>query len=291
MTTNNIVIGPVSGNVINTDIRYPRGQSSNYTDYDGPNDFSNMGLGSNVRTGSVFIANNLTTGDLYLGANAGGFDSYVFIGHANRYTKIQGRLNHQGDIATFGDNRDWIAGAGTPVVNIQSNSNRVDGMAFRAFNNINWIIQFFAVNSNTNRGVISGNGNAVTYNTTSDRRLKKNIQPMAPMLDKIMALKPREYDWKVDDDHGYGFVAQEVHEVFPQMRALHSCCYDEDGCCENVDEPIDCKTGEPIHYAVDYGLFTPYIIKAFQELKTDYDEKLAKMQAQIDFLLNALMQK
>ena len=112
--------------------------------------------------------------------------------------------------------------------------------------------------------------------------MKKNIQPMVPMVEKIMALNPCEYDWKVDDTHGYGFIAQEVHETFPEFRSL------TDKCNQDLDEPKHIDTGEPIYYGLDYGKFTPYIIKAFQELKHDYDSKLVKMQAQIDFLLSKL---
>jgi hypothetical protein len=57
----------------------------------------------------------------------------------------------------------------------------------------------------------------------SDRRLKTNIQPISNSLDKIDSLNPVSYDWNKSmnqsetRDRGYGFIADEMDEVFPEL--------------------------------------------------------------------------
>ncbi len=58
------------------------------------------------------------------------------------------------------------------------------------------------------------------YAQLSDRRLKKNIVYMEPVLDRVMGLKPATYNYIDNNDsdiRSTGFVAQEVAEVFPSL--------------------------------------------------------------------------
>jgi len=61
-----------------------------------------------------------------------------------------------------------------------------------------------------------------TWTISSDRRLKKNINPIADALDKLLALKGVTYQWKRPDTQGgmtgiyTGMIAQDVEKVFPE---------------------------------------------------------------------------
>ena len=58
----------------------------------------------------------------------------------------------------------------------------------------------------------------VAFSTTpSDKRLKTNIEDINYGLETIMKLSPKQYDWKKDDTHDIGFIAQEVEEVIPEI--------------------------------------------------------------------------
>ena len=59
--------------------------------------------------------------------------------------------------------------------------------------------------------------------TTSDERLKDNIQDYPSVLDQVIQLQPRVFDSKYDDyDVGSaGFIAQELEDVFPQLIKEH----------------------------------------------------------------------
>ena len=98
-------------------------------------------------------------------------------------------------------------------------------------------------------GSITQNGTtAVLYNTTSDQRLKENIQDAESSSSLIDAIQVRQFDWKSDGSHTrYGFVAQELVTVAP----------------EAVHQPTD--TDEMM--AVDYSKLVPMLVKEIQSLR------------------------
>ena len=140
--------------------------------------------------------------------------------------------------------------------------------------------------SNVIRGKIRGNdANSVEYSTSSDRRLKENIEDMDSQLDNIMNLRPVKFNWIEDNQEGNGFIAQEIHEIYPHFREP----YEENYCSGNENYDVDCpcdENGTPFHYGLDYGKFTPYIIKAFQEYKTSTDILIANLTSRIEALEN-----
>jgi hypothetical protein len=93
---------------------------------------------------------------------------------------------------------------------------------------------------------------AVVYNTTSDQRLKSNIVDASPVLDKLMNVKVRQFDWTDGNLHqDAGFIAQELAPVLSGI----------------VTEG---KTEEDM-WQMDYSRLTPYLVKAIQELKAEFD--------------------
>jgi hypothetical protein len=70
-------------------------------------------------------------------------------------------------------------------------------------------------NANGLIGNITPGGSGTAYNTTSDYRLKRDVQPMTGALTKILAIKPVTYKWKADGSDGQGFIAHELAEVCP----------------------------------------------------------------------------
>jgi hypothetical protein len=70
----------------------------------------------------------------------------------------------------------------------------------------------------------------VTYITTSDYRLKENVQPLTGALDRVARLKPVTYTWKnTDGEVGEGFIAHELQEVCPLATAGEKDAVNEDG--------------------------------------------------------------
>ena len=106
----------------------------------------------------------------------------------------------------------------------------------------------FAYNGSAIGSVTQDGTTAVLYNTTSDQRLKENIQDADSASSLIDSLQVRQFDWKSDGSHTrYGFVAQELVTVAP----------------EAVHQPAD--TEEMM--AVDYSKLVPMLVKEIQSLR------------------------
>jgi hypothetical protein len=92
----------------------------------------------------------------------------------------------------------------------------------------------------------SGTG-TVTYNTSSDERLKEDIQDTSSKWEELKAIKVRDYKWKKSGVLDTGFVAQELNEHWPNA----------------VSEGKEDEFLDP--WTVDYGRLTPILTKALQE--------------------------
>jgi hypothetical protein len=107
-----------------------------------------------------------------------------------------------------------------------------------------------------------------SYTTSSDRRLKKDIRLMEPVLDKVMKLEAANY-YYIDSPEGAplstGFVAQDVEPLFPNL----------------VRETDDGFKG------VVYDGFAVVSIKAIQEL----NDKVEKLEKELEELKKLIKEK
>jgi hypothetical protein len=87
---------------------------------------------------------------------------------------------------------------------------------------------FFTYNG-TGCGSITVTSGATAYNTSSDYRLKENVQPLTLGLATIAALKPVTYDWIANKEKGEGFIAHELAEIVPLAVVGEKDAVDEEG--------------------------------------------------------------
>ena len=87
----------------------------------------------------------------------------------------------------------------------------------------------FLNNVNGLSGFIGQATSTVSYNTSSDYRLKENVTPMTGALAKVAALKPVTYTWKTDGSLGQGFIAHELQAVVPDCVTGAKDAVDENG--------------------------------------------------------------
>jgi hypothetical protein len=85
------------------------------------------------------------------------------------------------------------------------------------------------INPNGTVGFIQISGSSTSYNTSSDYRLKHDIQPMTGALAKVAALKPVTYKWNSDNRASQGFIAHELAEVVPEAVTGEKDAVDKDG--------------------------------------------------------------
>jgi hypothetical protein len=78
-------------------------------------------------------------------------------------------------------------------------------------------------------GGIASTATATQFNTTSDYRLKEDVQPMTGALARVSELKPVTYKWKADGSDGEGFIAHELAEVVPSAVTGEKDAVNEDG--------------------------------------------------------------
>jgi hypothetical protein len=93
------------------------------------------------------------------------------------------------------------------------------------------------------------------YSSSSDRRIKKQIEPLPPMLEKLMQLKAFRYEMKYHNpghNETFGFIAQDVKQLFPSL--VHVTQNANTGY-EHISD---------VH-TIAYSGFAPIIIKALQE--------------------------
>ena len=91
----------------------------------------------------------------------------------------------------------------------------------------NTVGDFF--NPNGRVGGISVSGSATTFSTSSDYRLKENVQPMTGALATVTALKPVTFNWKSDGSDGQGFIAHELQAVVPDCVTGEKDAVNENG--------------------------------------------------------------
>jgi len=65
-------------------------------------------------------------------------------------------------------------------------------------------------------GSIRTSGSATSFNTSSDYRLKTDAQPMTGASDRVLALKPVNFEWIADGTRVDGFLAHEAQAVVPE---------------------------------------------------------------------------
>ena len=106
----------------------------------------------------------------------------------------------------------------------------------------------FRNNSDGEAGRIRTNGSSTQYVTTSDERLKENIQDAGDAGSKIDAIQIRQFDWKGSGEHeDFGVIAQELQSVAPEAVS--------EG--ETADDMM----------GVDYSKLVPTLIKEIQSLR------------------------
>lgn len=129
-------------------------------------------------------------------------------------------------------------------------------------------------------GVISATG----YAQHSDKRFKKDIEPMENALGIIKELQPKTYNYKregefaklnFDEQLQYGFIAQELEEVIPDVvRDIDVVFMDhknKKGARERGEELVD-ETYTKKFKGVNYMAIIPVLTQGIKELSSENQE-------------------
>jgi hypothetical protein len=122
----------------------------------------------------------------------------------------------------------------------------------------------------TQVGTITCSATNTAYNTTSDYRLKENVEDLAGGLDRVMLMRPVSFDWKVSGQPSRGFLAHELEPVEPD--AVTGI---KDGMMQNRADPDGPDV--PAYQQVDLSFCIPDMVAAMQEIKQALDAALARI--------------
>jgi hypothetical protein len=99
-----------------------------------------------------------------------------------------------------------VSGAGGTNNWVQNNINAGTGAIVSiGFSNANGLV-----------GYVQTSGSTTSYITSSDYRLKTDAQPMTGASDRVLALKPVNFEWISSGDRVDGFLAHEAQEIVPE---------------------------------------------------------------------------
>jgi len=209
---------------------------------------------------------NLGTGEVRLSAGGSG-NSYFQSFYTNASERM--RINSSGEVSVGTTNASGSAGVGAKILSTNG------GFTFaqvtdKSVNADHLAYNYYSTGAAAYRFYVGAGGTVYATNTTitaiSDQRLKENIQDIDVGLNKIIALKPRKFDWRegkgknIKGDRGW--IAQEFEQVFPEM----------------IDEWRDpAPEGEEPYKAVNADLI-PVLVKAIQEQQQIINDLKARIE-------------
>jgi hypothetical protein len=152
--------------------------------------------------------------------------------------------------------------AGSEKVAVKFSSNTGPGLIL-SDSTIQAGTTFAGFYSNTTKigSITAATTTTVAYNTSSDQRLKTNVEPAGSAIESILNFPVDQFDWIASGEHqDFGAVAQKVQPIIPEM----------------VSVPAD----EDEMWGIDWSKAVPRLIRTIQELSA----QVTTLQAEINAL-------
>ena len=215
-----------------------------------------------------FTGNIYQNGKIFSGGSSNNFTGNVTITAGDLTVSGNIILNNVGsssqqDYITISPSTNATPSITLSQTNLPSNGIRcgiADGATSTTCNvqiNSNYGVGFY--NSSGNPGVYNiwfdvrlGTINATTFNSTSDRRIKKDIENIN-LIESIQDLKPRYYYNKISKKKEFGFIADELQEILPELVNGEINQYDKDH--------------NPVLQTVNYTQMIPILVYYIQKLE------------------------
>jgi hypothetical protein len=126
---------------------------------------------------------------------------------------------------------------------------------FVATNSTTDIQRFYNADTGSEIGSIEGASSSTAFRTSSDYRLKENVDYDWDATTRLKQLKPARFNWIVDDTNTPvdGFLAHEVSSVVPEAVGGEKDAVDDDG--------------KIIPQGIDQSKLVPLMVKTIQELE------------------------
>jgi len=131
-------------------------------------------------------------------------------------------------------------------------------------------------NPNGAQGSIAINSTSVSYNTSSDYRLKENVVDLTNATERLKQLQPKRFNFIANADTTVdGFLAHEVSSVVPE--AISGTHNEVEVWKEGEELPEGVSVGDnkldgegntiPVYQGIDQAKLVPLLVKTIQELE------------------------
>jgi len=176
-------------------------------------------------------------------------------GSTGAFTNVNGSTGNFNFLSSSG----YVVGATGAFANVNAstiNAFTLGGDITGNSKNITGLGSLTVTTTNTN---ITSNGTiqALSFNSTSDRRAKTNIEPLIAGIDFVDQINPVKFTLKETQADCVGFIAQELLELQEKT---------------GLSVPGLVSTENPENFTVSYASLIPVLVKAIQELKQEVDE-------------------
>ena len=168
------------------------------------------------------------------------------------------------------------------------------GLAIKQTDNANANDKILFINTNGIVGYIRTTGSTTSYVTSSDYRLKEDDVPMTGATERVKALRPINFAWKVDGSRTDGFFAHEAQEVVPECStgtkdAMRDEEYEVTPAVEEVRDEEGNVTTEavaavmgtrsvPDYQGIDQSKLVPLLTAALQEAITKIEDLTTRLE-------------
>jgi len=190
---------------------------------------------------------------LGLKQNATGGDTHgelrFYVNKGTASAAEAGRFNQDGQLQLCGQSSSHLTPSFGDAILFTSNGTANNPHIENKVDHANAFGLYKFQNSNGTAGSISLLSSSVAYNTSSDYRLKENVNYTWDATTKLKELKPCEFEYKADTDNvvHQGFLAHEVDSIVP------TSVFGE-------------KDGEEMQQ-LDHSKLVPLLVKTIQELE------------------------
>jgi len=160
------------------------------------------------------------------------------------------RISNTGEVL-FGTTASTAAAGGVSIqTNLADGANVFPRLSFNSSSTNADLVNFKYLGTQVGR--INVTNTATAYVTSSDYRLKENVESVTDGIARLRQLKPSRFNFIVDSDITVdGFIAHEVQDVVPEAIF---------GTKDAVD-----ADGNPVYQGIDQSKLVPLLTAALQE--------------------------
>ena len=267
---------------ISDGLRFSTGGSGASSERMRINSSGNVGIGTTSPTGKLTVSSDIDVlgsnfaNVEFTGTSVNGSGVYTGLDSGGGYV-INVRDSGYIGFSTTNAERMRIDASGNVLVNKTNTTEHTDGLLLRGnatsvIARDNDALAIWADNATANTGGTKGHilfkrgtnavlvgsvtstTSATSFNTSSDYRLKENVNYTFDATTRLKQLKPARFNFIADSDNTVdGFLAHEVSSVVPEAIT---------GEKDAVDE-----NGDAVYQGIDQSKLVPLLVKTIQELE------------------------